>query len=123
MIQKKKRNRIINKEFYNPDNNNDLIRLIKKGSISSSICPFTKKIVTPNSDCYVIEGEFYHMDSEPHLNTIVNSITKGNIITWKEAYNQELGYFSSNYDEQTILDTIKEQGFHYDYKGNKINLN
>lgn len=97
-----------------------LTKLVNSRKATNICCYKTNTPIFPNEGYYVLDGKCYCENVD--INKEIQDVTNGEYKTADELYrdNDDFYYWTENYDEQTVVQEIIEQGFYYDKKGLKI---
>lgn len=92
-------------------------KLLKDGNISNLYCDKSKVLILPNEGMYVLAGMIY--SEAVDIDFLIEEVSEGEYKTKEEAYadNESWFYWTTNYDEDTILKMILEDNEYVDKFG------
>ena len=99
---------------------NDLTNMVVENMATNICCYKTGESIFPNEEYYVLAGEYYceKIDIDKEIQDVID----GEYKTAQELYSDDddFYYWTENYDEESVVQEIIEQGYYYDKQGNII---
>ena len=86
------------------------------------ICFQTKRPIFAEEGCYLLNHEWYCEDVD--IDKEIREVTGGEYKNMEALYEDgsDFVYWTTNYDEEAVLNEITDQGYYYDQHGNKVEL-
>ena len=99
---------------------NDLTNMVVENMATNICCYKTGEPIFPNEGYYVLAGEYYCEKID--IDKEIQDVTDGEYKTAQELYSDDdyFYYWTKNYDEESVVQEIIEQGYYYDKQGNII---